>query len=84
MCAEAFNRSLKKVTDFVLEQAQQNQTLPIYLKVNDIIYQQCYNRMVVQSLTVIKDHAQSAGIEDYPNTVINTQDNILEIMSFAN
>ncbi|CAG8453485.1 12517_t:CDS:2 [Cetraspora pellucida] len=45
---------------------------------------QCYNEMVVQSSAVMKDHAQFAGIEDYPNTVVNTQDNILEVMSFSN
>ncbi|CAG8835616.1 11932_t:CDS:1, partial [Racocetra persica] len=29
-------------------------------------------------------HAQSAGIEDYPDTVVDTQEDILEVMSFSN
>ncbi|CAG8567933.1 25178_t:CDS:1, partial [Racocetra persica] len=32
----------------------------------------------------MKEHAQSAGIEDYPDTVVDTQEDILEIMSFSN
>ncbi|CAG8674762.1 6363_t:CDS:1, partial [Racocetra persica] len=64
--------------------AQQNKTLPAYLKVNDVICQRCYNGIVVRPLAVMKEHAQSAGIEDYPDIVVDTQEDILEIMSFSN
>ncbi|CAG8751955.1 5232_t:CDS:2, partial [Racocetra persica] len=72
------------VTDFVLEWAQQNKTLPAYLKVNDVICQRCYNGIVVRPSAVMKEHAQSAGIEDYPDTVVDTQEDILKVMSFSN
>ncbi|RIB01855.1 hypothetical protein C2G38_2229455 [Gigaspora rosea] len=42
VCAKASNQPIKKVTEFILEKAQQNKTLPAYLKVSDIIYTKDY------------------------------------------
>ncbi|CAG8553932.1 6365_t:CDS:1, partial [Dentiscutata heterogama] len=53
-------------------QAQQNQTLPSYLKINNMICQWCYNGIVLQPSAVIKDNAQSAGIEEYSDAVVDT------------
>ncbi|CAG8563142.1 5469_t:CDS:1, partial [Racocetra persica] len=49
-----------------------------------MICQRCYNGIVVRPLAVMKEHAQSAGIEDYLDTVVDTQEDILEVMSFSN
>ncbi|CAG8813588.1 24600_t:CDS:1, partial [Racocetra persica] len=39
--------------------AQDNQILPAYLKVDDIVCQRCYNGIIVHPSVVMKEHAKA-------------------------
>ncbi|CAG8739220.1 32111_t:CDS:2, partial [Racocetra persica] len=59
VCAKASRQHMRKVTDWILGSAQDNQTLPAYLKVNDIVCQWCYNRIIIHSSVVMKEYAKA-------------------------
>ncbi|CAG8814557.1 12185_t:CDS:2, partial [Cetraspora pellucida] len=57
------NQPRKSVTEWVLEKAQQNNTLPVYLKFGNVICQQCYNRIIVKPLAQLKEHSQMTNVQ---------------------
>ncbi|CAG8844066.1 16079_t:CDS:2, partial [Racocetra persica] len=58
VCTKAPGQCMRKVTDWILRSAQDNQTLPAYLKVDDIVCQWCYNRIIVHPSVVMKEHTK--------------------------
>ncbi len=52
ICQSQQSIKWKKVTENVIAKGQTNKTLPSYIQIGDIIYLNCYNRIVVNgSLT---------------------------------
>ncbi|CAG8573822.1 10877_t:CDS:1, partial [Racocetra persica] len=57
-CAKAPGQPIRGVTGWFWNKAQENCTLPGYLKIDDAVCQLCYNKMVVWLSDSIKKHAR--------------------------
>lgn len=59
ICPKVPGQRIRKVTDWVWDSARDNQTLPAYLKVGDMICQRCYNGIIVHPSTRMKKTRES-------------------------
>ncbi|CAG8826694.1 9101_t:CDS:2, partial [Gigaspora margarita] len=75
MCIKAPYQPMKSITD----------TLPVYLKVGDVICQRCYNGVIIKPSTSMKEHAWATNIQilDVEEHAIVDQEEASEVITFS-
>src|SRR5205085_3684332 len=62
ICQTQQSARWKKVTEFVIAKGQNNNTLPRYLQIGDIICLNCYNGIVVNCSFEFQQHALESSV----------------------